>query len=58
MAETVAFEVISCDWALADAADAVTDRAITAQLDRRSDLDDRMAVGLALHRATRVLEES
>ena len=27
------------------AADAVTDRAIAVQLDRRSDLDDRLAVG-------------
>ena len=58
VAETVALEVIRCGWALADAADAVTDRAIAPQLDRRSDLDDRMAVGLALHRAARVLEES
>ncbi len=37
-------------------ADAVTDRAIAVQLSRHSDLDDRMAVGLALHRAARVLE--
>jgi len=55
VAETVAFKVIRCDWALVDAADAVTDRAIAAQLNRHSDLDDRMAVGLALRRA-RVLE--
>lgn len=38
------------------AADAVTDRAIAMQLDRRSDFDDRMAVRLALHRAAAVLE--
>ncbi len=51
VAETVAFEAIRCDWALADAAGAVTDRAIAAQLDRGADLDDRMEVGIALHRA-------
>jgi hypothetical protein len=58
VAETVAFEVIRCDWALDVAAAAVTDRAIAVQLDRHSDLDDRMAVGLALHRAARVIEQS
>jgi hypothetical protein len=58
VAETVAFEVIRCDWALVDAADAVTDRAIAVQLDRGAGVDDRMAVGLALHRAARVLEAS
>lgn len=42
--------------ALADAAAAVTERAIAAQPDRNSDFDDRMAVGLALHRAARVLQ--
>jgi hypothetical protein len=57
VAETVAFEVIRCDWALIDAAAAVTDRAIAVQLDRHSDCDDRMAVGLALHRAARVLAD-
>jgi hypothetical protein len=33
VAETVAFEAIRADWALAGAAAAVTDRAIAAQLD-------------------------
>ncbi|MGO9155238.1 hypothetical protein [Mycobacterium sp.] len=56
VAEVVALEVIRCDWELADAVAAITDRAIEVQLDRRSDLDDRMAIGLALHRAARVLE--
>jgi len=46
--ETVAVEVIRCDWALVDAPGVVTDRAIAAQLDRDADLDDSMAVGLAL----------
>ena len=55
-AETVAFEPIRAGWVLADAADAVTDRAIAAQLDRDTRLRRRMAVGLALHRAARVLE--
>lgn len=54
VAEAVAFEAIRYDWALVDAAAAVTDRAIAVQLDRRSDFEDRMAVGLALHRAARV----
>jgi hypothetical protein len=34
VAETVAFEAISADWALADVAYAVTDRAIAVQLGR------------------------
>jgi hypothetical protein len=54
--ETVAFEAIRCDWALDVAAAAVTGRAIAVQLDRGADFDDRMAVGLALHRTARVLE--
>jgi hypothetical protein len=57
VAETVAFEVVRCDWALVDAADAVTDRAIVVQLDRGADFDDRMAVGLAMHRAARALQD-
>ncbi|MGO9153090.1 hypothetical protein [Mycobacterium sp.] len=57
VAETVALEVIRCDSALTDAADAVTDRAIAVQLDWGADLDDRMAVGLALHRAARALQD-
>jgi hypothetical protein len=58
VAETASLEVIRCDWALVDAADAVTDRAIAVQLDRGADLDDRMGVGLALHRAAALLEGS
>jgi len=49
--QTVAFEAIRADWALTEAAAAVTEWAIAVQLDRRSNLDNRMAVGLALHRA-------
>jgi hypothetical protein len=55
-AETVAFEAIRCDWAIDVAAAAVTGWAIAVQLDRRSDLDDGMAVGLALRRIERLLE--
>jgi hypothetical protein len=57
VAETVAFEVIRCDWALIDAAAVVTDRAIAVQQDRGADFDDRMAVGLALHHAAGVLQD-
>jgi hypothetical protein len=54
VAGALAFEAIHTGWGvMTAAADAVTDRAIAVQLDRRSDLDDRMAVGLALHRAAR-----
>ncbi len=56
VAETVALEAIRGDWALAAVAAVVTDRAIATHLDRHSDLDDRMAVGLALHRTAAVLK--
>jgi len=56
VSELIAFEAVGAGWALADAAAAVTDRAIAVQLNRRSDLDDTVSVGLALHRAARVLE--
>jgi hypothetical protein len=55
VAGAIAFEAIHAGWAMTAAADAVTDRAIAAQLDRGADFDDRMAVGLALHQAARVL---
>jgi hypothetical protein len=58
VAGVIAFEAILAGWAPTDAAAAVTDRAVAAQLDRHSDHDDRMAVGLALHRAGRVLDGS
>ncbi|MGO8964998.1 hypothetical protein [Mycobacterium sp.] len=54
VAGNVAFEAIRCGWALDVAAAAVTDRAIAVQLDRASDFDNRMAVGIALHRTARV----
>jgi hypothetical protein len=56
--ETVAFEVIRCDWALDAAAAAVTDHANEVLTDRRSDLDDRMMAGIALHRAARALQDN
>jgi hypothetical protein len=58
VAGAIAFEAILAGWAPTDAAAAVTDRAVAAQLDRHSDHDNRMAVGLALHRAGRVLDGS
>jgi hypothetical protein len=48
--------VIRVNWVLADAAAAVTELAIAVQQDRSAG-EDRMAIGLALHRAARVLEE-
>lgn len=41
---------------IAGTAHAMAHRAIAVRLDRRADLDDRMAVGLALHRVAAVLE--
>ena len=58
VAGAIAFEAILAGWAPTDVAAAVTDRAVAAQLDRHSDHDDRIAVGLALHRAGRVLDGS
>jgi predicted transcriptional regulator len=58
VAGVIAFEAILAGYAPTDAAAAVTDRAVAAQLDRQSDRDDRMAVGLALHRAGRVFDGS
>ncbi len=57
VAGAIAFEAIHAGWELADAGATVTDRAVATQLDRGADCDDRMAVGLALHRAARLIEE-
>jgi hypothetical protein len=45
----IAFEAIRSGWVMTAAADTVTDQAIAVQLNRHSDLEDRMAVELALH---------
>jgi hypothetical protein len=54
----VALEVVRSDFALDVAADAIDDRANVVMTDRCSDLDDRMACGVALHRAAAMLDQS